>query len=637
MRLTRLTIDNFRCIKHLDIELGETTVFIGPNNAGKTAILDAVRIALTRRWGQKGTGFTEYDIHLATETDDPKASSGVRIEIRAEEVAAGDWPDEVQQDLTEIVQLDPVSGKSSVTLAATCSWNATEKGFVPAWTFLNAARAPLIGGSARRTNLERFWQYVPTFYLGALRDAEDEFSPRSQFWGRLLKAMEIPQGLEAKVVQVLNLLNRKLLKADPRLAAIAQTLTGVTKIAAQDRDGEVDLRLVPLKPWDILSKAEIILRNETSKPWLPLARHGQGVQSLAVMFLFRAFVEHLLAEAYESHSQPVLALEEPETHLHPQAARTLWAHVKDLPGQKIITTHSPYFVQHVPFRDIRLVRLTDRGTEVCSLPSRFSEKVPHVAALDPIVAASGGLLTYDRAAETITVNGKLEERTYRDLQACYGTHADRAIISGVIRSLREKSKLYISDAELASLQTFARRIRGEIFYARRWLLVEGQAEYLVVHALARALGYDLDEHGVSLIDAQNNGNPAIFAILARALSIPWRAVFDGDDAGRQYCRSIANHEFDPAFVTDRCVTLPAGHLEDQLVADGLVPELKAILVHLGHADANGLDNAALKARLEEHKVAYAAELSNRIVTDATLPGRMPQAFRDAITSLRGLT
>ena len=38
----------------------------------------------------------------------------------------------------------------------------------------------------------------------------------------------------------------------------------------------------------------------------------------------------------------------PRTHLHPQA-RTLWAHVHGLPGQKIITTHSPYFVQHVPF------------------------------------------------------------------------------------------------------------------------------------------------------------------------------------------------------------------------------------------------------------------------------------------------
>src|SRR6266436_10125264 len=99
MRITRLHIENFRSIQSLNIELGGTTVLIGPNNAGKTAILDAVRIVLTRRWGQRGTGFTEYDVHLATETDDPKASSGVRIEIRAEEIAAGDWPDEVQQDL----------------------------------------------------------------------------------------------------------------------------------------------------------------------------------------------------------------------------------------------------------------------------------------------------------------------------------------------------------------------------------------------------------------------------------------------------------------------------------------------------------------------------------------------------------
>lgn len=74
MRITSLRIENFRSIKSLAIELGETTVFIGPNNAGKTAILDAIRIALTRRWGQRGTGFTEYDVHLAHEDDDPKAS-----------------------------------------------------------------------------------------------------------------------------------------------------------------------------------------------------------------------------------------------------------------------------------------------------------------------------------------------------------------------------------------------------------------------------------------------------------------------------------------------------------------------------------------------------------------------------------
>src|ERR1700755_109033 len=116
MRLTRLRIENFRSIKFLDLELGDTTVFIGQNNSGKTAILDAVRIALTRRWGQHGTGFTEYDIHLATEDADPKTSPGIGIEIRAEEDEPGEWPEELQQSLDDIMQTDPATGVNFITL-----------------------------------------------------------------------------------------------------------------------------------------------------------------------------------------------------------------------------------------------------------------------------------------------------------------------------------------------------------------------------------------------------------------------------------------------------------------------------------------------------------------------------------------
>lgn len=637
MRITRLKIENFRSIKQLDIEVGDTTVFIGPNNAGKTAILDALRIGLTRRWGQRGTGFTEYDVHLATEAGDPKASPGIVIEIRAEEATADEWQDEVVQALDEIVQTDPVTGKDSVTLHVSCAWNAGSASFEPAWAFLNAARQPLVAGSARRLNLERFWQFVPVFYLGALRDADDEFSSRSQFWGRLLKAMNIPVALEGRVQKVLDLLNKKLLKADPRLADIATTLSGATKIAARDRAGAVDLRMVPLKSWDLLSKAEIILRNEPDWPWLPLQKHGQGVQSLSVIFLFQAFVQHLLAELYEPESSPVLALEEPETHLHPQAARTLWGHVHALPGQKVITTHSPYFVQHVPFRDLRLVRLTDNGTEVLSLPASFSARIPHVAGLDEVVVGSGGLLSYERAAQLLTVRGKLSEDIYRRIQQCYGTHPDRATITGVVRDLRDRSVLHINDDELRSLETFARRIRGEIFFARRWMIVEGQAEYLIAHSLGRGLGYDLDEHGVSVIDAKNNGDPAIFAALARALRIPWLAVFDGDQAGQTYCSTIEARDFDAAFVAQRCVRLPAGNLEQQLLADGLEAELRAILQATGQRDAATIDRAALETRLNKYKTTYAAELASRIEANPVLAGRMPQAFRDSIAALRGLT
>ena len=636
MRVTQIEIRNFRSIKHLVVDLNETTVFVGPNNAGKTAILDALRIALTRRWGQRGTGFTEYDVHLTSDTDDPKSSPGVSIELRMEESESDRWPDSISQDLDQIVQIDPATGIRSIALRARCAWSEESASFEPSWEFLNVAREPLAGSGARRVNLERFWRYLPVFYLGALRDIGDEFSPRSQFWGRLLKALEIPPGLESRVQRVLDHLNRRLLNADPRLQQIAKTLSGTTRISARDRDGGLDLRMAPLKTWDLLSKAEIILRNEPDWPWLPLQRQGQGVQSLSVIFLFQAFVEHLLRELYERDSQPVLALEEPETHLHPQAARTLWIHVRRLQGQKIITTHSPYFVQHVPFRDLRLVRLSKQGTEVRSLPASFSASIPPLAGLDRVVARSNGLLRYEQASQTLTVNGSLDDRSYRALLTCCGMHHNRSDVESALRELRDRSSQYIGDDELASLQTFARRMRGEIFFAERWMIVEGQADFLIVHALAGAMRYDLDEHGVSLIDAKNNGSPDTFAMLARALGIPWIAVFDGDDEGRMYVRSIQARAFTDEELQNRCLLHRTGDLEAQLVADGLGPELREILTEIGVRDVADGGDDLLSSRMREHKTAYVAALAERIRVDANLAARTPEAFRTAVGRLQGL-
>ena len=636
MRVSRIEIHNFRSIRHLVVDLGETTVFVGPNNAGKTAILHALRIALTRRWGQRGTGFTEYDIHLAGDDDDPKASPGVSIEIHAQESEPEEWPDGVTEDLDQIVQLDPRTGLRSIALRTRWAWSKESGAFEPIWEFLNAAREPLAGRGARRVNLERFWRYLPVFYLSALRDVGDEFSPRSQFWGRLLKALEIPADLESRALRVLDLLNRRLLKADPRLQEIAETLSGATRIAARDREGGLDLRMVPLKMWDLLSKAEIILRNEPDSPWLPLLRQGQGIQSLSVIFLFQAFVEHLVHELYEQGSEPVLALEEPETHLHPQAARTLWTHVRALPGQKIVTTHSPYFVQHVPFRDLRLVRLTGEGTQVKSLPASFSASIPALDGLDAVVDGSAGRLKYERASETLTVAGALDEGTYRALLTCCGRHERRTELVGLLRDLRDRSSLYIGDDELQSLETYARRMRGEIFFAERWLIVEGQADYLIVHALAHAMDYDLDEHGVSVIDAQNNGNPGTFAVLARALGIPWLAVFDGDDEGRGYVQAIARRGFSDGELVERCRTHLAGDLEAQLLSDGLGPELREVLAELRFRDALDLEDEALATALRHRKTAYAAALSTRLRTNANLVNRAPPAFRTTIEQLSGL-
>src|ERR1035441_791065 len=127
--------------------------------------------------------------------------------------------------------------------------------------------------------------YDFTIYGNPLRDADDEFGARSQFWGRLLKAMNIPDALRDKLKTDLDALNKELLKADPRLAPITDNLKTLTTISSTDSPGDIQLRSLPLQPWDMLSKTEVIYRADNDRPWLPLTNHGQGIQSLAVIFL----------------------------------------------------------------------------------------------------------------------------------------------------------------------------------------------------------------------------------------------------------------------------------------------------------------------------------------------------------------
>ena len=105
MRISRVRVENFRSIKDLELELDEATVFLGPNNAGKTAVLDAVRIVLSRRWGQRGTGFTENDVHRPDPDGDPRSLPPIKITLIMEEEEAGRWDPDMVAALDDIIGL----------------------------------------------------------------------------------------------------------------------------------------------------------------------------------------------------------------------------------------------------------------------------------------------------------------------------------------------------------------------------------------------------------------------------------------------------------------------------------------------------------------------------------------------------
>lgn len=56
--LTRLRIKNFKRFGDADVELGQSVVFIGPNNSGKTTALQALALwdVGLRKWNERREG-----------------------------------------------------------------------------------------------------------------------------------------------------------------------------------------------------------------------------------------------------------------------------------------------------------------------------------------------------------------------------------------------------------------------------------------------------------------------------------------------------------------------------------------------------------------------------------------------------
>ena len=220
--------------------------------------------------------------------------------------------------------------------------------------------------------------------------------------------------------------------------------------------------------------------------------------------------------------------------------------------------------------------------------------IPWVEGLERIVNGSHDLLEHDRRTRVLTAKGRVDESTLSRLQNCFANHDRGDEISNALEELRSESVLYMTDDELQQLETWARRMRGEVFFAEKWMIVEGQSDFLIVEALAQALDYDLDEHGVTLIDAKNGGDPVSFAALARALRIPWIAVFDRDDEGNRVLKRLRKRGFDPEELQRRYRMHEAGNLEQQPVKD-LGRELEPLARACG-VDPN-LEGRSLAAEL----------------------------------------
>lgn len=361
MRLSRLTIQNFRGITDLSLDLDQTTVLIGENNTGKTSILEALHTCMSRGLTRRANPFSEYDFHLANNVSEPSDAPPLVITLTFEESSEDEWPEDIDQAFDKTVQILD-DNRKRLTFRVTSKFDPGTRDFAVEWTFLDKAGAQL--PTARNAKLVTDLQSLsPVFLLAAVRDASHHFHAKSPFWSPFTKNPQIDNNTRMQIESQIETLNQSILDKHAPFDVVKKGIgkTGsLLPLAPQDL---VSVEAIPARIFDMLAKTQVKLACRTGAR-LPITQHGAGTQSLSVLFLFEAFLQSQLAAAYDRQSEPILALEEPESHLHPSAIRALWNTLDGLAGQKIIATHSGDLLAAVPLKAVR--RLARKNGQVCT-------------------------------------------------------------------------------------------------------------------------------------------------------------------------------------------------------------------------------------------------------------------------------
>ena len=479
MYIAELRIENFRYFgagdNKLVMPLGPgLTALVGENDTGKTAVIDALRLVLGTR-DQEYFRIQEDDFHCPPNHDERETEISIRCCLRgltrrdkgafAEHlsyVTDGEIPDVAfyinfaaknivgTRSARRFVSVELRSGENGdgPTL------DAEARNLLRA-TYLRPLRdAERAMAAGRGSRLSQILQHTKE-----IRDVGEDFDPRAEvpdvenlsvlgvgdYASALLRGREGIKGARDR-------LNKDY------LAPLSFSGDGLTASIDVNSAGDKEARLRHL-----LEKLELELQGRS----LSDAVSNRGLGSNNVLFM----ACELLLLGAEADGFPLLLIEEPEAHLHPQRQLRLMQFLQSQAekeredGQKIqiiVTTHSPNLASAIKLDNLVLL---EKGN------------------VFPLCASATALAASD----------------YR------------------------------------FLERFLDVTKANLFFARGVVIVEGDAENILLPVLARLIGYDFTEYGVSLVNVGGTGLRRFGRIFQReraneegTISVPVACITDLD-------------------------------------------------------------------------------------------------------------
>lgn len=381
MRIVRVKISNFRCIETAEFFPTKHNVLLGPNNTGKTAVLEAINLLLNPEgpWQLDENDFHNR-VYFKPETE--ALEGQVPGEPPSGPMEGSGNPQEFPSIRIEAVLTDLTDEEEELFRANLVPWSPGERCVLEQD---DSEEDPFSSALCSIRVVFEAW-YDPdedaftskTFFLRSPevnREACDEFTRRHKrqigfLIYRDFRALTKPITLEARalfsrLLQSQDIFPRKFenvlesmkgaldpIVTDPEFQPILQAYRSEIErflpLSMSD-SGAMTFEFTDRTRMSLKEAAQLYVQDKLS---LPLQNMGAGTRSLAILGMLTLIMRR--------RQRGILALEEPETFLFPHAQRRVVDECRDLADQSFVTTHSPYVLERMPPEGVTRI---SRGAE----------------------------------------------------------------------------------------------------------------------------------------------------------------------------------------------------------------------------------------------------------------------------------